>query len=111
MKNNRSVSAREWNVKHDIGTPVRYYPVLPGNRHRDTHTCSVAWELYDGTPVVMIENHSGGVALSHLRVLGCKACGGTGVHMAPYMMGLKDGDVFSMSECSACSGTGKAKRR
>jgi hypothetical protein len=38
------------------------------DRHT-TKTRSVAWNLGDGRPVVMVDGVTGGVALSHLEVL------------------------------------------
>lgn len=65
-------TANSWNATWPEGTSVIYYPVLPP---RDdippvtTKTRSLAWELGDGTPVVKIEGRSGGVALSHLKII------------------------------------------
>jgi len=112
------MNADDWNARHGIGTPVRYYPVLPGKDFVLTRTATHAWELSNGKALVSIKNHAGGVALSHLRVetpssrkSRCPECKGTGKHMAPYIMGLKDGDLYSMSVCAACGGSGQKRNR
>lgn len=61
-------TAREWNAVHPVGTPVTYEPVLPPVADVvpvHTRTRSEAWDLC-GTPVVMVEGRTGGVALAHL---------------------------------------------
>lgn len=58
----------EWNERHPVGTPVDYQPVRNVHEWEHTKTRSAAWALGDGTPVVMVEGRSGGVALSHLSI-------------------------------------------
>ena len=57
----------EWfNEVCPVGTPVRYWP---GERKGDgieSVTRSTAWMLGGHTPVVMVEGHAGGIALSHV---------------------------------------------
>lgn len=67
------ISAKEFNEKFPIGTPVVYYPIHPevgpeGEFHIKTKTRSIAWELGHGEPVVKIEGRTGGVILSHLTL-------------------------------------------
>lgn len=64
-------TASAWNRHHPPGTHVRYHPVMPPGTidHVDTWTRCPAWVLVDGTPVVKIEGHTGGVSLEHLQVL------------------------------------------
>lgn len=66
------MNANEWNEKHPIGTHVRYWPILPAVKSAppvDTQTRSDAWELGDGTPVVLVKGRTGGVHLGHLEVI------------------------------------------
>lgn len=66
----RGMTAAQWNAKHPIGTPVRYWPRLARialTTPVDTRTRSEAWELGDGSPVVLCEGRSGGLSLSHLE--------------------------------------------
>lgn len=65
-------TAESWNAAHPIGTRVRYwsiYPPIPSVPPLDTTTRSEAWELGDGSVVVLIEGRTGGVHLSHIEVL------------------------------------------
>lgn len=63
------MTADEWNAAHPVGTPVRFWPVMPPREGEavDTVTRSEAWEL--GRSVVLVKGIAGGVALSHLEVL------------------------------------------
>jgi hypothetical protein len=61
---NRACEA--WNAKHPIGTPIRYWEVLPFGPIKDTTTRSETWVDFAGTPVVMINGHSGYVSLHHV---------------------------------------------
>jgi hypothetical protein len=70
------LSAEEWNEKYPVGTPVRYWPVLPHEgvfAPIDSTTRTPAWALGHGAVVVSIVGKSGGVALSHIEVLPGKA--------------------------------------
>lgn len=61
-----------WNASYPPGTAVRYWPIYPAIDSCppvDTTTRSEAWALGDGTVVVLIEGHTGGVALSHVEVI------------------------------------------
>ena len=65
------ITADELNERHPVGTPVRYWPVLPEGPDyppRDTRTRTPAWQLGDGRPVVSVEGQAGGVALSHIEL-------------------------------------------
>ncbi len=64
-------TAETWNAAHPVGTPVRYWPVLPPNDcipPLDTTTRSEAWALGDGSVVVLIVGRTGGVHLPHIEV-------------------------------------------
>ena len=63
------MTTQEWNTLHSIGTKVKYYPVKKRSDYRETTTRSEAWELGDGTPVVLIKGQAGGVSLAHLEVI------------------------------------------
>ena len=69
-KKKHKISAKEWNEKYPIGTKVDYDSVLPpiGPAIR-SETRSEAWELGDGSPVVLLRGSVGGKHLSHLRVV------------------------------------------
>jgi hypothetical protein len=65
-------TAAEFNARYPIGTPVVAYP---GCRPEDrpstvkrliTRTRSEAWNLASGAPVVMVDGHAGGIALTHI---------------------------------------------
>lgn len=59
----------EWNEKYTVGTKVLYFPIKDEPYHVITRTRSEAWELSCGSSVVKIEGTTGGVLLSHLKVL------------------------------------------
>lgn len=61
--------AEAFNQRHSTGVAVRYWPVAEQSVAVDTVTRSAAWTLC-GEPVVKIVGLTGGVALSHLAVLG-----------------------------------------
>lgn len=67
----RWTTAERWNQAYPIGTRVRYFPTLPsgGVPPVETVTCSEAWTLGDGSPVVKITGRAGGVHLAHLQVI------------------------------------------
>jgi site-specific DNA-methyltransferase (adenine-specific) len=65
-------TAASWNEAHPVGTDCRYWPVYPPVPlvpPVETTTRSEAWELGDGSPVVLVVGKTGGVALSHLEVI------------------------------------------
>lgn len=69
--------ASAWNSAHPVGTRVVAYPgVRPEGgpaelcTRLETVTRSEAWCLGHGDPVVMVEGHSGGIALTHVDVVG-----------------------------------------
>lgn len=65
------MTADEWNAKHPIGTPVRFWPVIHPKEGTpvDTVTRSEAWTLGHGAAVVKIAGKAGGVLLEALDVL------------------------------------------
>lgn len=65
LKKASTFTAAEWNERYPVGTPVRFFPVLPGTDFEESKTRSEAWELGHGEPVVKIEGRAGGVCLSH----------------------------------------------
>jgi hypothetical protein len=70
-------AAREvgaWNEAHPVGTRVAAYPGCrpedaPDCERLDTVTRSQAWVLGGHTPVVMVDGHSGGIALTHIDAI------------------------------------------
>lgn len=62
------MTADEWNAAHPVGTPVRFWPVMPKREGEavDTVTRSEAWT--SSRAIVLVKGIAGGVALSHLEV-------------------------------------------
>lgn len=63
-------TAESWNAAYPVGTTVRYWPVYPpleGIPPVITTTRSEAWTIGDGSVVVSVVGHSGGVCLSHIE--------------------------------------------
>lgn len=63
------MTAEQFNGLYPEGTAFRYYPVRGDDDFLETKTRSHAWELGDGTPVVLIEGRTGGVCVEHLRAV------------------------------------------
>ncbi len=63
-----ALNASGFNAAFPVGTKVIYRPVLGVAEFEDTKTRSKAWELADGTAVVAIDGHNGGIALRNLTV-------------------------------------------
>lgn len=61
---NRACNA--WNDKYPVGTPIRYWEVLPFGPIKDTTTRGEAFTDYSGNPVVMLTGKSGYVSLHHV---------------------------------------------
>lgn len=59
-------SAEEWNRRHPVGTPVRYWPAAREGAGRESITRTPAWTLGSGHAVVSVEGHAGGIALTHV---------------------------------------------
>ena len=68
-KPNQMMTADEFNELYPEGTSFRYYPVRGDVEYLDTKTRSPAWNLGDGTPVVLIKGKTGGVCIEHLKAL------------------------------------------
>lgn len=74
MKRDRYVrpgemAVMEFNRRHEIGTPVRFWPGARVGEGRRSRTRSAAWELESGDAVVLVEDYSGGIALTHVQVI------------------------------------------
>lgn len=69
LKYPSSFSASEWNERYPVGTPVKYFPVLPGTDFMETKTRSEAWELGHGESVVKVEGVTGCVIISHCELI------------------------------------------
>ena len=54
----------DWNKAHPIGTPVLL--LLDNGSMMETTLQSEAWQLGDGTPVVLVDGKSGGWKLSRI---------------------------------------------
>lgn len=70
-KTPKPLTAEQWNEKHPVGAPVRYWPLRPTSSVLpvETKTRSAAWIVGKRTPVVMVEGVTGGVFLTHVDVL------------------------------------------
>lgn len=55
-----------WNAAHSVGTPVTAYPITRDDEALTTRTRSVAWLLGGHTAVVLVDDYSGGIALTHV---------------------------------------------
>ncbi|MGI5531538.1 hypothetical protein ACQEVX_30420 [Streptomyces syringium] len=68
------MDAEQWNAHYPVGTPVVAFPgIRPQGEQAgwiceriETRTRSRAWPLGGHTPVVMVEGHAGGIALTHI---------------------------------------------
>lgn len=58
----------EFNSRVPVGTAVVFWPTAREGHGRPSRTRSEAWVLGGHTAVVMVEGHTGGVALSHVAV-------------------------------------------
>lgn len=65
-----AVTAEEWNAAHPVGTPVLAYPLTRDDEPLRTRTRRPAWTLGHGMPVVSVEGHAGGIALTHIDLDG-----------------------------------------
>lgn len=68
----KSTSAADWNSRHPIGTPVRFYLTEGDPASVVSRTRSEAFECPNGT-MVFIERQAGYVMVSHLEVLNLAA--------------------------------------
>lgn len=60
-------AAAQWNAKHPVGTPVRYWPGMRVGEGRVSKTRGEALVLGGHTAVVSVEGFPGGVSLSHVE--------------------------------------------
>jgi hypothetical protein len=68
-KRNAEMLARSWNTLYPVGTLVRYWRMAKeGEPTGEGKTRSIAWECC-GTPIVLIEGNSGGIALTHVEIV------------------------------------------
>ncbi len=63
------LTAAQWNSLHPVGTPVTAYPGARGENPLTTRTRSKAWTLGGHTPVVLVDDRSGCIALTHVDVV------------------------------------------
>jgi hypothetical protein len=64
------VNADEFNAHYPVGTRVAAYPITRDDKPLLTHTRSVAWTLGHGAAVVSVNGYTGGIALTHVDVIG-----------------------------------------
>lgn len=55
-----------FNATTPVGSPVLFWPGDRSGEGRESVTRSRAWLLGDHTPVVMVEDYPGGIALTHV---------------------------------------------
>lgn len=65
----RELEVENWNLKHPIGTPVRYWTSVREGPGKTGETRSVAEMLGGHTPVVWVTGEGGCVALTHVDVV------------------------------------------
>lgn len=68
------MNAGEFNEQYPIGTPVVVYPGFRPEdaadaRRIETRTKTTAWLANGHTPVVMVEDYSSWIALTHVDVI------------------------------------------
>ena len=72
------VTATKWNAAHTVGTPVTYWPMARAGDGKPSRTRSEAWELGEkpgDNVVVAVEDHAGGIAISHVECnADCAVC-------------------------------------
>lgn len=56
-----------WMARYPVGAVVRYWPGVREGVGIASRTRSLPWVLGGHTPVVMVEGHAGGVALTHVE--------------------------------------------
>jgi hypothetical protein len=59
--------AEDWNIRHPVGTPVRYWSGVREGEGKLSKTTHAAVLLSGHTPVVWVEGESGCIALSHVE--------------------------------------------
>lgn len=62
--------ATDFNAAHPVGTPVRYWPWFREGDGIESVTRTPAWLLGHGEAVVSVDGHAGGIALTHVAILG-----------------------------------------
>lgn len=68
QRRRRQGVVNSFNSTFPIGTPVRYWVWAREGEGATGKTRSKAW-LCSGTPVVLVEGNTGGIALTHIEVL------------------------------------------
>lgn len=70
MSNHHKLVCQAWNVRHEIGTPVRYWSGVKEGPGKTGVTTSEAFLLGGHTPSVLIDTCRGCVALTHVEAIG-----------------------------------------
>lgn len=65
----RLMEADEFNARHPVGTPVLFWPGAREGEGRASFTRTPAW-LMSSAVVVSVDDYPGGIALSHIEVIG-----------------------------------------
>lgn len=88
----------EWNRRHPVGTPVRYWPGAREGPGAESQTRSEAF-LISGHASVQVDGKPGSIALSHVEavVVTCTRCNGRGAPRG-------DGPHAHPAWCPDCNG-------
>lgn len=62
------MKSKEFNNAYPIGTKVKYYPIIGGDKFIEAKTRSEAWELGSGHTIVKIDGRPGGVSVEALEL-------------------------------------------
>ncbi len=60
----------QFNNNYPLGTPVRFWPGFKQGEGREGKTRTPAWVMGGHTAVVSITDYPGGIALTHVEVVG-----------------------------------------
>lgn len=58
-----------WNRCCPVGTPIRFWPGVREGEGRPSKTRTTAWMTSSGHASVMVEDYTGGIALTHVAAL------------------------------------------
>jgi hypothetical protein len=68
MPSKKELIIENFNLRHEVGTPVRYWPGGRDGESREIVTTSEADLLGGHTPVVFVQD-AGAIALTHIEVI------------------------------------------
>ena len=65
-----NAKAKAFSLANPPGTPVRFWPGARLGEGQFSRIRSSAWALLSGQAIVCVDGYPGGIALSHVEVLG-----------------------------------------